>query len=1100
MSARHRRHRRRASLIIAALAALACLAFAAPASAQAPAWRIDALANSSAAPGTSFDYMLQITNVGDASTDGSEIDLVITLPDGVTGVEAGGGNFTCTAEDGVSPVAGASVIKCQDVGDVVDPQQQSQFNSIRTPVITVTAAPGTNGIRTASFALSGGGAAPVSTVTPVRITDAPPAFGIANFDSQTFADAAGNPSTQAGGHPYAITTSMDFETMTNPNPIIGPLWPVEPAKDALVDLPAGFVGNPTVADRCTTADLANSAGTEARPLCPPTAQVGTAMVRVKSFFVGLGNEIWGPIPVFNLVPPDGVPASFGFNFAGTIVTLNARVRNGGDYGISVDARDIPEGLAIAGTSLTFWGVPSDPSHDAERACPGQDAPWQQGATCQSGAPRRAFLRDTTSCQPQGASDGIVTTLTADSWFHPGSYMIGGNIDRSATAGSASRPNPDDPNWRRTESVSHLPPSYPAPTELRGPHRLPQGCSRVPFDPTFTVTPDAPARASSPSGFSFDLALPQSDNPDVPGEGDLKKAVVTLPAGVRVSPSSAQGLGACSEAQIALHSADDASCPDASKIGSVRIDTPLLEKPLTGAIYLATPHANPFGTLLAIYLVAKGSGVIVKLPGKVDADAATGQLTATFDDNPQLPFSDVHLVFDSGPRAPLVTPATCGTYPTHAVLTSWSGKRVVSDGSFAIDHGPDGGPCAPLRFTPTFAAGSVNPIAGGDSSFLLEISRDDRDQQLGAVAVDMPQGLTGRIASAVLCPEAAARAGTCEGVSKIGTVAVGAGAGPNPFYITNGRAYLTGPYNGAPFGLSMVVPAIAGPFDLGTVVVRAAIFVNRRTSQLKVVSDRLPTILQGIPLDLRDVRVAIDRSRFIVNPTSCAEKHVFGTITSVAGAVAHAADRFEVTDCARLPLAPRMTLTVGARHRTRARISTPLTATLTQTPGQANLRVVTVVLPTTLDALLPVLNRACSLAQFEAGHCGRAARVGSAVAVTPLLRDPLRGAAFFVRKPHRLLPDLMVALRGQVAIDLTGKVSIGRGNRLRTSFDTIPDVPIRKFALRLVAGRNGPLGTTTNLCSAKARRARASIAFRAQNGRTLNVRPRLRVLGCRRTRR
>jgi hypothetical protein len=1044
----------------------------APASAAQPTWHIESLSNTSVAPGGSLRYRIYAANVGDASTDGSEIDLRATLPSGLTVVEAfaSDGSFTCTAGDGVSPVAGASSVLCVSPGGVV---LAPGGNGLVQLTVTVSVDPGAPSSVVSSFEVSGGGAATADTVDPTKVTADSLDFGFDAFDGQVTADVAGDPSTQAGGHPHAVSASFDFNTTTNSGPIIGDFWPVEPTKDVLVDLPPGFIGNPTGMPQCSAADLAHMVAFTSEPLCPATSQVGTAIVRVNTGSLNFVQVI-GPVPVYNVVPPPDVPARFGMNIDGTVVTLDAEVRSGGDYGLSINSTNIPEGLAVGGTTLTFWGVPSDPSHDALRACPNQPPPFNGGPTCQSGAPPTAFLRNPTSCTASGV--GLPTTAHIDSWANPGVF-------KDATF------------------FSHLPPAYPSPPSDWGPRQGPTDCEKVPFDPKISAQPASPAQAGEPSGFNFDLSLPQSSDPNTIGEADLKKAVVTLPAGMHVSPSSADGLGACTPAQIALHSNADPTCPDTSKIGTVRIDTPLLAQPLNGAIYLATPNDNPFGSLLAIYLTAHGPGVTVKLAGKVDADPSTGQLTTTFDDNPQLPFSDLHLEFKGGSRAPLVNPPACGTYPTHAELTSWSGKTVPADSSFTLSADGSGAPCPPpAQFAPGFLAGTANPVAGGDSPFELSLWRDDQDQQFKSLTVDMPSGVTGRIANAVLCPEGAAQAGTCADVSKIGNVTVGAGAGPAPFFITNGRAYITGPYHGAPFGLSIVVPAVAGPFDLGNVVTRAAIFVNPATAALRVVTDPLPTILQGIPLDIKEIRVSIDRPRFIVNPTSCAQKRVFGTIDSTGGMVGHGSARFQAGECANLQLNPRMTLTVGARGRTRGGVSTPLTATLTQTPGQANLRAVTVSLPTTLNALLPVLNRACTLAQFQAGACGAGARAGSAVAVTPLLRDPLRGSVFFVKNPRRVLPDLMVALRGQVSIDLTGKVSVAtRTNRLTTRFDAIPDVPIGKFALRLVAGRNGPLGTTTNLCTAKARQALASIGFRGQNGKLVQVQQRLRILGCARRR-
>jgi hypothetical protein len=614
---------------------------------------------------------------------------------------------------------------------------------------------------------------------------------------------------------------------------------------------------------------------------------------------------------------------------------------------------------------------------------------------------------------------------------------------------------------------------------------------VPFVPTLRGQPAAGAQAGSPSGFSFDLSLPQNDDPDSIGTSDLRKAVVTLPQGVRVNPSSAGGLAGCSSAQIALDSRDFPTCPDASKIGSLMIETPLLRETLEGGVYLATPFDNPFDSLIAIYLVARGPGLVVKLPGLVSPDAnAGGQLTATFDDQPQLPFSNLHLEFKAGPRAPITLPKQCGTYTTRSVMTGWNGRVAESNSSFTVDQGCGTG------FTPGFGAGTANPVAGASSPFLLRMTRDDNDEELSQVTVDMPRGLTGRIADAVLCDAGAGAAGLCADGSRVGNVTVGAGAGPSPFYITNGRAHITEGHGGAPFGLSIVVPAVAGPFDLGMVVVRSQIFVDRHTAELRVVSDPLPTQLQGIPLDVRDVRVTIDRDGFMLNPTSCEEKSVGGVIRSTAGSTANVSSRFQVGDCAALPLRPRMRLVVGGRRRTQRGRSTPLRATLRQTAGQAALDRVRVTLPTTINARLTVINDACTRAQYDSGsdEC-EFARTGSAVAVTPLLRDPLRGGVYFVRNGNPL-PDLFVRLRGQVDFDLIGKITIPGSRRLRTTFDMVPDVPVSMFSLRLQAGRDGSVGNAANQCSRRGKRARAALAFIGQNGKRLFERQRLKIRGCR----
>ncbi len=1060
-----------------ALGVLALLMLADAASA-AGVWRIDSLSNPTVAGGT-VQYRVQLTNVGDAAipeTIGGDADnctpgalppsdptkcytLTATFPPELTPV--GGTEFP----DGPSCVVdgGSNSITCSAPGDVPQQQALPRAGGPSVTGVTFTAAVGAGAAGrtlTTSFEVQGGGVTSAGTVDATYFDSAAPGFGLSDFDAQVSADIAGSPYTQAGGHPYEASTSIEFESIDHPSPVLGPLWPVEPTKTLVVDLPPGFVGDPTAIDQCTTLQLANGDDIQPRPLCPPTSQVGTVLVRLN----GNGGSVTGPLPVFNMVPPPDVPARFGFQVLGTIVQLDAEIRSDSDYGVSVVLRNVPQGVAVQGTTLALWGVPSDPSHDDERACPDQVAPQGGGDTCQSGAPRTAFLRNPTMCTPDGV--GLPTTIAVDSWTDPGDFH-GVVIE------------------------SHLPPAYPTPPEDWGDPQGPTDCERVPFAPTLKSEPAAGAKAATPSGFSFDLSLPQTDDPDIIGTSDLRKAVVTLPRGVRVSPASATGLAGCSSEQIALDTRDFPTCPDAAKIGSLTVDTPLLRTPLEGSVYLATPFDNPFDSLIAIYLVARGPGVVLKLPGHVVIDGGKdGQMTATFDDQPQLPFTNLHLEFKAGPRAPIVLPKKCDTYTTHAEMTSWSGKTVVSESSFTIDEGCAGG------FTPTMEAGTENPVAGASSPFRLRLTRDDTDEELGALTVNMPRGLTGRIADATLCGETDAKNGTCPESSRVGSVTVGSGAGPNPFYITTGRAYITGPYTarGSPFGLSIVVPAVAGPFDLGTVVVRSAVFVDKHTAELRVVSDPLPQQLEGIPLDVKDVRVDVDRPGFFLNPTSCEEKTITGVIESAAGSKANVSSRFQVGDCGSLPLRPRMVLRVGGRGSTQRGRTTPFTATLRQSSGQTGLGRVQVTLPTTINARLTVINDACTRAEYEAGNC-EDARTGDATAMTPLLRDPLRGGVYFVRNGNPL-PDLFVRLRGQVDFDLIGRITIPGSKRLRTTFDAVPDVPVSSFTLKLRGGRQGSVGNAANLCSRRGRTARATLSFEGQNGKELEVRQRLNISGCR----
>ena len=1037
--------------LMLAMAVVMMLASAAPATA-ATVLKVDSASNTTAPPGGTIDYNLQITNTGTDPTDGTPITLTATLAPGLTFASEAdvSGSWSCS---------GTTVVTC------ISTEVIAGTYGFSVPVLTVAVDPGATGVLTASFEVSGGGASNIAeTADPTSITATAPSFGVDAFDATVASDATGNPFTQAAGHPYAASASIDFNTVTNPNPLIGELWPVEPPKDVLVDLPPGFVGNPgSGAAKCTAAELANADAIQSKPLCSPASQVGTTFVRIYGFgaFSGAANVL-GPVPVFNVVPPPDVPARFGFNVLGTVVTLDASLRSASDYGLSVSVSNVPEGLPLAGTTLTFWGVPSDPSHDSERACPGQLAPGSGGPSCPTDAARSAFLRNPTGCTAPGV--GLATTLYADSWPHPG------NLDANG------RPDLSDPSWQKASFVSHNPPGYPAPPDQWGGQQGPTGCGIVPFAPTLSASPASPARAGIPSGFKFDVNLPQNSDPDAIGEADLKKAVVTLPEGVRVSPSSADGLGACTPDEIGLHSVADPTCPESSKVGSLTIDTPLLEQQLTGGVYLASPHNNPFNSLIAIYLAVRGPGVVIKLPGKVTLDPNTGQITTTFDNQPQLPFSNLHLELNGGARSPLVTPNQCGTYTTHSVLTSWSGKTVSSDSSFTLSADGNGAPCSPTGFSPGLSAGTVNPKGGVFTPFGLQLQRTDRDQEFGSLrSLSLPPGLLADVGSvSIRCTEDQARAAACPAASHIGTVMTGAGAGPDPFYVP-GDVYLmggfgSGPFKGDPFGLAVVVHALAGPFDLGYVVVEAGVQVHDDGS-ISSQTEPFPSILQGIPLQLKDIRLNLDRPNFILTPTNCSQMAVAGSVVSTEGMVAPVSSRFQVGECAALGFKPSFTVsTAGKTSKANGaslhvHVGTHEGPSSTGAAGESNIAKVEVELPGALPSRLTTLQKACTAAQFGAdpAGCPQGAFVGTAVARTPILSAPLSGPAILVSHGGAAFPDLVLVLQGEgVRIVLTGHTQIKKGVTF-SRFETVPDAPISSFELNLPRGRFSALAATTPLC-------------------------------------
>ncbi len=916
-------------------------------------------------------------------------------------------------------------------------------------------------------------------------------FGFAATDQQIVSSPTGGTFTQAGGHPYEIDTEVYYNT--HPAELEGKetQMPDADTKDVIAELPPGLVGNPAGLPQCTAAQLVGipvGSGFFTLPTCPIGSEVGTIAVKSDLTHVYFGGTTTWEYPVYNMVPPSNAPAAFGFNALDTPVTFTGNVRNGGDFGININSINIPIGIAVDGFTLKFWGNPGDPRHDPQRCDfsalgfipgPSGQGECQAESIIESARPHsfplapKAFITLPVSCTAPGT--GLKTNLRADSWDNFGVF-----------------------DERTLET--HLPPSFPAPPSQWGAPVGVTGCGVVPFNPSVTVEPTN-HEADTPTGLNIDFKLPQDGllSPEGIATADVKKTVFALPAGMSVSPSAANGLGACSLAEIGWHTGDDPVCPDSSKIGTVTIDTPLLEEPLSGSIFLAKQDENPFGSLLAIYIVAQGHGVTLKLAGRIDLDPVTGQLVTTVEDSPQLPFDDLKLEFKGGPRSPLVNPHTCGTYVATGQMTPWSGGPPATiGGSFQITSGPAGGPCPqPAQFSPGFNIGTTNNQAGAFSPLSLTMSRADGDQQLGGVSMTLPTGLLGTLSSVKLCQEPQAAQGACGPESQIGTLTVAAGAGPNPFYVTGGKVFATGPYKGAPYGLSVVVPAKAGPIDLGTVVVRGTITVDKHTAVLTVNTDPLPTILEGIPLDLRVINVNIDREKFIFNPTNCDPQQVTGTLTGGQGLLDPVSSPFQVTNCARLAFKPLFKVsTSGETSRANgASIDAKLTYPKNSMGNQANIAKVKVSLPKQLPSRLTTLQKACPAATFEQNpaSCPAGSKIGLALAHTPVLPVPLSGPVYFVSHGGEAFPDLVVVLQGYgVTVDLVGTTFISKAGITSTTFKQVPDVPINDFELKLPQGPNSALAANGNLCTTT---LKMPTAFVAQDGAEIHQSTAVTPTGC-----
>lgn len=903
-------------------------------------------------------------------------------------------------------------------------------------------------------------------------------FGFANDGFAVSAtNRDGTPDTQAGSHPYAYTTTIavNSELVNTINPRTGQAEEIPVAaggdvKDIEVNLPPGMVGDPSATPQCSLEKFRGLIGFF-RTECAADTQVGITDLTLGNFN-GVINQTLH-LKVFNLVPPRGVPAEFGFVIVGVPVVLVPRVRTGGDDGVSVEFTSVPQSFSLLLGKLTLWGVPSDPGHDPERGnC------WSEGSVfsgepaitgraaeeqCAFGSPPRPFLSLPTSC-----TGPLRFTARIDSWKAPGAF-------REAEA------------------------SLPGLT----------GCEMLDFSPSVVVQPE-PAQADSPSGLSVEIKVPQTyDNSDGLAEANLKDTTVTLPAGTAVNPAAADGLLACSEEQFGLHDAAEVACPDASKVGVVEVTTPLLEHPLLGGVFIAQQGnlagngSNPFGSLIALYLEVRDpySGVLVKLAGEVKPDPVTGQLVTTFLNNPQVPFDSLRLSFFGGPRAALVNPPLCGSYTTSTEMTPWSGGAAASPQSvFQVTSGPGGSACVPsLPFSPSLVSGTTSNQAGGFSPFSLTFFRSDGEQNLGRISVSTPPGLLGSLAAVPLCGEPQASQGTCGPESQIGHVTVGVGAGSNPLYVT-GDMYLTGGYNGAPFGLSIVVPAIAGPFNLGTVVVRAAVTVDSHTAALTVTSEPLPQILQGIPLHIRAVNVAVDREHFIFNPTSCNPLSVQATLSSSLGANYPVHTHFQATNCAVLAFKPKLTVTTSGK--TSRADGTSLDVRLSFPAGsqgsEANIAQVKVDLPKQLPSRLTTLQKACTATVFDANpaSCPAASVVGIAKAITPVLPVVLSGPVYFVSHGDEAFPDLEIILQGYgVRVDLVGSTFISKAGITSSTFKTVPDVPVSSFELYLPEGKYSALAANGNLCTSKLAMPTALVA---QDGATIHQSTPIGVSGCTKT--
>ncbi len=959
-------------------------------------------------------------------------------------------------------------------------------------------------------------------------------FGIKDF-GVSFLNEDGTPDTQAGSHPFQFVNTFEmnshFERMeSNADSPYVP-YPDGVLRDVTVDLPPGFVGDPNATPKKCT-------GQELRPWpgdCPNTSRVGElqlgwggATPRAGSF----RNVLW------NMVPPHGTALQLGTNFFVPLLFINNGVHAGGAYPVQATVTEAPGEAPVIRSKVTLSGVVTPCVKVEKGTGKYNDFACREKATARGGA---EFEKETSSSKPfltlpTGCHGPLHSSMAVDSWENPGQWVKASTV---------------------TQNVAGTPVSL-------------TGCSKLKFPPEIGVAADS-SDASTSSGLTVNVHLPQGAafNPNGLAESSLRDTTVALPEGVAINPAGGGGLESCSSDPGALPAGALGSpgdqigytgqeelnedepgvkwdtytpempgviqpgvnfCPNGSKIGTVKIKTPLLEHELEGAVYLAAQDNNPFESLVAMYLIAEDpySGSLIKLAGEVSINPDTGQIVTTFKNTPDVPFENLELHFFGGERAPLATPSHCGTYTTKAVFTPWDGNGpVTSESSFNIEHGPNGSPCpgASLPFNPSVNAGATNIQAGAFSPLTVTVNRKNGEQNLKSIEGKLPPGLSGVLTGVEMCTEPQANEGLCGENSKIGEATIGVGVGNDPFTVTGGKFYLTGPYNGhgsctvgetgcAPFGITFEVPAKAGPFDLANtknnhppcdcVVVRGKIELNPITSAITITSnppgspDSIPTSIEGIPLEIQHVNATTTRGNFQFNPTNCSKMSLTGTVQLNEGGTSTISTPFQVTNCAALKFEPKFSVSTSAK--TSRADGASLTAKLTypNVPfgSQANIKQVKVELPKQLPSRLTTLQKACTAAQFDANPagCPAASIVGHARAITPLVPVPLEGPAYFVSNGGEAFPNLIVVLQGYgVTIDLVGDTFISKAGVTSSTFKTVPDQPVTSFELTLPEGPYSALTTAGNLCTAK--KLTIPTEFIAQNGAELKQSTKIAVTGC-----
>ena len=1059
---------RRSRIAFGALAAVVALTIAltgasSASAAEGPAWLITSYATpTNLPPAGTGELMVTAVNVGGTATDGSTITIRDTLPAGLvaTGISAvdqyaaGSYSFGSTRAGSALTCTTPPTLVCTRTA-VVEPGDQLLV-MVKVKVEAVAPESVVN-----QASVSGGGSAQGASVSSATTVSAEPAgFGLT--PSSVFAAVS---SHKAGAHPdvttgFALNTTGLKIVNTTPSGITA-----GDPRDIRFDLPPGLIGNTVGMPQCTAA---RASGFTVEGGCPASTVVGVAST---AHLLG-GAEANSINLVYNIEPSPGEPAAFLFVVQGLApVRLDTSLLSDGNYAVRVTASNLNQAEPVLASYVTIWGVPAD--HQGLGPIFASPAFIPAAEATQVGGPSSSSVRTPLLSNPTQCSTSLTAVVEDDSWRQPGVFQ-----KQTLPLGSMS------------------------------------DCGLLAFSASMSMLPDT-LQAGAPAGYSLDLHVPQIATPDGVTQPYVKKVVTALPMGTVVSPSAAQGLAACSNEQFygtergVQKPALPGSCPRESQVGTVQIATPALPQPLTGEVYLASPECNPCtpedaqgGRMVRLFVQVVGegeSGIVVKLEGRASINQQTGQVTATFDNNPQLPFSEFKLTLGGGSRATLANPRACGPATTTMSLTPWTtpfGSEISAFSTFEINQG-----CITPQFNPSFVAGTTSIQAGEFSPFTVSFGRGDSDEFLNGLQMQMPPGLLGSLSGVPLCKEPQAALGTCGQESLIGHTQVLTGPGATPFLVTGGQVFLSEGYKGAPFGLSIVVPTVAGPYTLagstghGTVVVRAAINIDASTAALTVTSDPLPTAFDGIPLQLKVVNVTVDRPGFTFNPTNCNKLQIVGTLTSKESAGVSVSSPFQATNCAGLGFKPQFIVTTSGKTSRAAGASLDAKVIYPSGAKLANIAKVKVDLPKQLPSRLTTLQKACTAAVFQAnpGACPAASVVGIAKASTPILPVPLTGPVYFVSHGGEAFPSLIVILQGYgVRVDLVGSTFISKQGITSSTFKQVPDVPINSFELYLPEGLHSALAANGNLCTSK---LVMPTAFVGQNGATIHVATKIGVSGC-----